>query len=55
MKLNEFIEQEAKLLTTFERWWHKQAREDKENFPFEMEVQDWAEQLELFETKGEEL
>jgi len=54
MKLNEFIEEETKRLTTFERYWHKEARENPEQFLFELEPGDWDEQFRCFKEMVDE-
>ena len=48
MKLNEFIDEKAKRLTAFERYWHKQARENSTQFPFELGEENWEEKLIAF-------
>ena len=50
MKLRDFVEREEILIKAFVSHWIDNHQSDPEDFPGELELEDWVEQFETFRT-----
>ncbi|MFA5758568.1 MAG: hypothetical protein WC942_04310 [Clostridia bacterium] len=48
MKINEFIQNELKLLEKFQKYWTPNSVINQSDFPEEMELGEWVEQFTIF-------